>query len=224
MNPERLSILDLVDGLIADARSGRVSLPIFDRKTELCEIWHELSFCITSSQERTRRALSAAAVLTAGFDRIAASVTPLSAIRALLAAGFVSLRFMNRKTEHLAASWSAMIKHSDVLACIDKQFDQPSDARSFLIENFPGLGPKQASMLLRNIGFGSDLAIIDSHVARMSSIILSCDPTVEGYFATESRLRNFALERDVTVETLDVILWSCARMMRPSHMQERLLV
>lgn len=224
MTAQTLSVLDLIDGLIADARDGLVSLPVFNKKTKLPEIWHELSFCIVSSQERTRRALSASAALFGGYDKLTAERDTLGTVRAILADHYVSLRFINRKSEHLAASWNLMMDHAQLLTRIDESFSCPSDARQFLIETFPGLGPKQASMLLRNIGYGADLAIIDTHVARLSSMILRCDAKSDSYFSVESRLRVFADERKINLQTLDVILWSCSRMMQPNRLGERLLV
>ncbi len=46
----------------------------------------------------------------------------------------------------------------------------PFEIRKQLISDIPGLGPKQASMFLRNIGMSYDLAILDVHVLRFLKI------------------------------------------------------
>jgi N-glycosylase/DNA lyase len=40
----------------------------------------------------------------------------------------------------------------------------PYDARQRLTELIPGIGPKQASLFLRNIGYTDQIAVLDSHV------------------------------------------------------------
>ena len=40
--------------------------------------------------------------------------------------------------------------------------EEPKDIRKYLVNEFSGLGPKQASMFLRNIGISNDLAILDN--------------------------------------------------------------
>lgn len=218
------TMIELVDSLIADARDGLVSMPVFNRQTNRRDIWFELAFCISSSQERTRRAKSAAKVLADAYDHLWASDDPLLTIQSSLAAGFISLRFMNRKSEHLAASWLRFREDGDRLVDVDQSFTSPVAAREYLVSEFPGIGPKQASMLLRNLGWGSDLAIIDSHVLRMSRLILGDGNEPQTYHSLEGRLREYAEQRHISLEKLDVILWSCSRVAKPFRIEEPALV
>lgn len=107
---------------------------------------------------------------------------------------------------------------------IDSHFSCPSEARDYLIDTYPGIGPKQASMLLRNIGWGDDLAIIDTHISRISHLILEDRKEIETYKSLEGKLRSYALDRDISLHKLDVILWSCARAVRKDKIGEMTLV
>lgn len=215
---------NLVEGLIEDARSGIVSLPTFRRRTEPQEIWFELAFCIVSSQERTRNAKFAAEVLAEKYDDLLKCSDTLAAVKSAFSERYISLRFQNRKSEHLASSWKKFQMDCQVLVDIDTAFETASEARRYLTQNFLGIGPKQASMLLRNVGWGEDLAIIDSHISRISWLILPDRSPTETYDSLESKLRTFARERSIKLEELDVILWSCARILQRDRVREPALV
>lgn len=220
------SMVDLIDDLISDARHGVFTLPEFRRKTEVTEVWYDLAFCIVSSQERTNRALAAANCLGAGYFRLMGSDDIPSAIADLFQESYISLRFINRKTQQLADSFQVLQNKRDYILDIATNFNTAYAAREFLMEHFPGIGPKQASMFLRNIGFGTDLAIIDSHIEKMSRILI---PQIymsrkPNYADIEAELRQFADSRSVNLQTLDVILWSCSRLMGKRRLEEPLLV
>ncbi len=218
------TVIDLVDGLIRDSRDGILSLPVFRRRTDPKEIWFELAFCISSSQERTRKAKAAAETLSDSFDDLCLSGDTLSTVKSALERRFISLRFMNRKSEQLADSWRKFRADTNILVEIDTRFESPTAAREYLVNAYAGIGPKQASMLLRNVGWGDDLAIIDSHIARISQLILADRDEIETYHSLEEKLRSYASDREITLEKLDVILWSCARVVRANRITEPALV
>ena len=75
-----------------------------------------------------------------------------------------------------------------------------------------GLGYKEASHFLRNIGF-KGYAILDKHVLRCLAelgVIDSPKPptTRTRYIETEERLRRFAHEGRIDFDELDLVLWS----------------
>lgn len=221
---DRDIIISLVDGIIADIKAGTLTLPTFGRRTDKREIWFELSFCIASSQDRVRRATMAARCLAQAYDELRNSHDPLSTIREAFEREYVSLRFINRKSEQLAEAWVRLQEIFEVISSIDQNFESPTLARDYLISNFPGIGPKQASMFLRNIGWGSDLAIVDSHILQIASVLFDEAQSADRYMDLESRLRGFASDRGIALEKLDVILWSCSRMMKSKYAREPMLV
>ena len=220
------TIVELVDSLISDARQGLFALPEFQRKTDLGDVWYDLAFCIVSSQERTKRALTAAAALGAAYSRLRTTTEVATTIADVFDQEYISLRFINRKIDHLARSFIILHDKKDYILNIADNFGTAAHARNFLIDNFPGIGPKQASMFLRNIGYGSDLAIIDTHIDKMSRMLVPAlyVAGTPNYLDLEVELRQYADSREVSLQTLDVILWSCSRLMGKHKLEEPLLV
>lgn len=75
-----------------------------------------------------------------------------------------------------------------------------------------GLGYKEASHFLRNVGFRG-YAILDKHILRSLyelEVIESPQPptTRARYLATEEKLRDFAQRIEIDFDELDLVLWS----------------
>lgn len=96
----------------------------------------------------------------------------------------------------------------------------PSALRKGLIEEIPGLGPKQASMFLRNIGRSYDLAILDTHVLRfidMQGLLPLAEArinTVKGYEAAERIVVEYAGTLGYPVGYLDWAIWATMKAAR----------
>ena len=95
-----------------------------------------------------------------------------------------------------------------------ESFDDPLARRDWLAQTrrIKGLGYKEASHFLRNIGFRG-YAILDKHILRSLAElgeIESPEPpaTRARYLATEERLRQFARRVRIDFDELDLILWS----------------
>lgn len=90
------------------------------------------------------------------------------------------------------------------------------DARNELwVRNIKGLGMKESSHFLRNIGHGSDLALLDSHV-----LALLCDYNVitgmprsltsSKYLEIEEKMRNWSKQIGIPMGDLDFVIWGMA--------------
>ncbi len=93
-------------------------------------------------------------------------------------------------------------------------FSCPLERREFLAANkaVKGLGYKESSHFLRNIGFRG-YAILDKHIINslreMKVITKSLKPgSRKGYLAIERRLAKFAGEIGIDMDHLDLLLWS----------------
>lgn len=93
-------------------------------------------------------------------------------------------------------------------------FDCRDARRDFFARNkgIKGLGYKEASHFLRNIGFPG-YAILDKHVLNslreMGVISARMRPTTRaGYLAIEMKLERFAKEIGIDMDHLDLLLWS----------------
>ncbi len=89
-------------------------------------------------------------------------------------------------------------------------FRDGKGAREWLVKNVRGLGFKEASHFLRNVGF-ADVAIIDFHIidllARHRIIKKALSITKKRYYAIEKKLEAIAQETGLTLAELDLYLW-----------------
>ncbi len=124
------------------------------------EIFSELCFCILTPQakavscDRAVRQLENSDLLLKGCVR---------EVRSCLK-GMV--RFHNKKAEYLVGA-RRLFKKGKTLD-IKSRLDPRNNfkMREWLVSNIKGLGYKEASHFLRNIGLGKNLAILDVHILK----------------------------------------------------------
>ena len=85
--------------------------------------------------------------------------------------------------------------------------------REWLVENIKGIGYKEASHFLRNIGFGKDLAILDVHILKnlKEYKVIQKIPkslTKKEYLKIENKFRDFCRRIKIPMNELDLLLWS----------------
>ncbi len=99
-------------------------------------------------------------------------------------------------------------------------FKNPKKLREVLVFEISGLGPKQASMFLRNIGISYDLAILDTHVLNYMDLKnLLCLKkakvnTIKNYEKSEKIVNKYAKEIGYPVGFMDWALWATMRAAR----------
>lgn len=97
-----------------------------------------------------------------------------------------------------------------------KKFPSEIDARDFFIKNIPGLGIKESSHFLRNIGYSHSMAIIDIHVTRFIAqngfIIWDASSlTITRYRQLEIILQNLADFHGLDLNIFDLAIWNYMR-------------
>ncbi|MDD5254280.1 MAG: N-glycosylase/DNA lyase [Candidatus Nanoarchaeia archaeon] len=85
------------------------------------------------------------------------------------------------------------------------------DAREFLVKNIKGLGYKEASHFLRNVGY-FDLAILDRHILNLmveDKIIRNKPKTLNKkvYFEIENKFKDLAKKLKMSCAELDLYMW-----------------
>jgi N-glycosylase/DNA lyase len=147
------------------------------------------------------------------FERIARTLR-----QPLLVAGRRRFyRFPTARARQLAASRAAVTRFAGNLHPLLLSFGDGAAARAWFVANLPGIGPKQASMFLRNSGVSYDLAILDRHVLNYMaalSIQNELKPFRSGlaqYCRYEVRLRSYANEIGFPVGLLDWAIWIVMR-------------
>ncbi len=91
-------------------------------------------------------------------------------------------------------------------------FFSPVEMREFLVKNIRGIGYKEASHFLRNVGLGEGLAILDRHILKNLASLGVIDEipktlTRKKYLEIEEKMRDFAKEIGIPMAHLDLVLW-----------------
>lgn len=204
---------------------------VMARNSQLDEagLWYELSCCVLSSQVRYDLAVSAA-------DNIAKSGALLSGNRlegelrqklSVLLSEPLQVgdklkryRFPNKRADQLSKLAVRVHLEASNLDEFLSSFSDPNDVRNWLVNHAPGIGPKQASMFLRNIDHSFDLAIIDRHVVDYMKIMDIYDSqngslsNLRSYQKHEAAMSAHALGMGVKVGLLDWAIWVVMRVLK----------
>ncbi len=92
-------------------------------------------------------------------------------------------------------------------------FDDIFKLREWLIKKILGIGLKEASHFLRNIGLGKDLAILDRHILKNLKEYGVIDEipksiTKKIYIDIEDKMREFSKRIKIPMDELDLLFWS----------------
>ncbi len=189
-------------------------------------LWWELSSCILSSQVPYDLAVAAADQIASEELLVDDNLDPEDLLYRLIATlrkplnvkgRQRSYRFPVARAHYLSAARVTITSEKCSLLELVDRFKCATDARAWFVKNLPGIGPKQASMLLRNIGASYDLAILDRHVLNYMSklgIYSGTDLYISGlkpYLRHESVLREHAQDLDCPVGILDWAIWIVMR-------------
>jgi N-glycosylase/DNA lyase len=131
----------------------------------------------------------------------------------LLQGRFIRYRFPKTKGKQLFNTINNIYGNKLTIKEILLNAETSIKAREILISMCTGVGHKQSSMFLRNIGFGYDLAIIDTHILDYLRLIdvLPADINVKSrfeYSAIEELYHRYAQSRQLDVQKLDVAIWN----------------
>ena len=123
------------------------------------------------------------------------------------------VRFHNNKASYLVEARKIFINKSKL--SIKKRLisDEPLAIREWLAKNIKGLGFKEASHFLRNIGLGKGLAILDTHILKnlkKYNVIDNIPNTLspKQYLNMECKMREFSNKVHIPLDELDLLFWS----------------
>jgi N-glycosylase/DNA lyase len=162
------------------------------------DLFVELCFCICTPQSK---ALKVAEVINSNnVDRLL--YMEQYKLAELLRG---NARFHNNKSRHIvnARKYVAKLKRLDSDSVI---------AREFLVKNIKGIGYKEASHFLRNIGY-RNLCIVDRHVINLMQELdvfknNNIPSTPKKYLEMEAQIKDYAKKYNYDVDALDLVLWS----------------
>jgi len=176
------------------------------------DLWfYELAYCLLTTQSSARSAsLAVEALMAHRFFELGDDPTPVLRDRKHY------IRFHNTKARRLQEARTAF---PQLLAELDRSRGHPGalnthgpDLRTWLLANIRGLGWKEASHFLRNIGY-RNLAILDRHILRNlkhHGVIRTLPATLtpKRYCAIERTFQKFAADIGIPMDVLDLLFWS----------------
>ncbi|MDP6686329.1 MAG: DNA lyase, partial [Candidatus Omnitrophota bacterium] len=122
-------------------------------------------------------------------------------------------RFWNQKSKYLVYARKLLKKGNSF--CVKPHIDESDiiKTRDWLVKNIKGFGYKEASHFLRNIGFGRDIAILDSHILKNLKTYSVIDEvpktlTKKRYLEIEDKMRKFSRGISIPMDALDLLFWS----------------
>ncbi len=177
---------------------------IWEKGTEE-ELFAELCFCLLTPQskaivcDRAIRSLKAKnLILTGSEEEIQDELT--------------GVRFKRNKSKYITAARKVFIENGKVDVRSKIETNDIFNTREWLVKNVKGFGYKEASHFLRNIGFGSNISILDRHILKNLKLLEVIEDipktlTKKRYLDIESSMRNFCKEINIPMAHLDLVLW-----------------
>ena len=169
-------------------------------------IFRELCFCILTPQSK-------AIYCDEAIRKLVRSGLLSKGDKSDIKASLRRVRFPNSKASYLIAA-RKVFKNSrgfDVKSKIDE--GNIPKTREWFVKNIKGLGYKEASHFLRNIGLGDNIAILDIHILRNLKkyrVIKEIPSSISRkiYLDIENKMREFSLKIVISLPELDLLLWS----------------
>jgi len=190
-NLKNSKVRDLVNARIKEFRENG--------KKSSRELFKELCFCILTANFIAEKSLKIQKEINDGF---------LTLPEHELAEKLRKLghRFPQKRAKYIVEAR----KYADSLKNIIQSINTGEKLREWLVKNIKGIGYKEASHFLRNIGY-TDLAIIDFHIINILTkhglIEKPRTLTKTKYLEIENLLREVADKLNLSLAELDLYLW-----------------
>lgn len=195
-------------------------------------LWHELVACILGSKVPFEHAQTAVTQLqnrgllnvdkclqnSPQFEvEIAEALSAPMGCQGIAGSAF-RYRYPRLRANHIRRTAELVYhKHGSIKAILEAGENDPRETRLRIMSASVGLGPKQSSLFLRNIGYTDDLAILDTHVLRymflmgilqIKTHVLS---SLSRYQEAEERLCAYTKRLGVNLAYLDTAVWVTMR-------------
>lgn len=170
------------------------------------QLFAELAFCLFTPQSKAKSCWAAVcrlsddgALLCGRPDRISANMN--------------GVRFHNNKSRYVAEAQRLFTKNGNLrLRETIESLGGAREIREWLVGNVKGMGYKEASHFLRNIGMGAETAILDRHILRnmvalgaIKEMPKTITPKI--YLAIEKDFLALAERLKIPPDHLDMLLW-----------------
>ena len=173
-------------------------------------IFKELCFCLLTPQSKAR-------TCNRTIEKLYSNMLLFSGTEKDISENIRDIRFRNNKAQYiiLARDFFTDSEKGEIYIkkAIQKHEKDIPALRLWLVKNIKGLGMKEASHFLRNIGKGDDIAILDRHILKnleryriIDSIPKSI--TQKRYIKIENCVRKLSKDTGIPMDALDLLFWS----------------
>lgn len=174
------------------------------------EVFSELVFCLCTPQTNAKCGWKAVQYLTKSN---LLNIPDQYLIQQELSAAGV--RFNKNKAKYIA---QAINQYSNIKDIVENKTTEIGvvETRNWLANTINGLGMKEASHFLRNVGFGDEICILDRHILRnlVANKVIPEIPkhmNKKAYLEIESKMIDFAHKVNIPVFALDFVFWYNAK-------------
>lgn len=126
-------------------------------------------------------------------------------------------RYPRIKAKYIRMTAESLYNNGNSIKNILLKSTDTADARRHLIDYCAGIGPKQSSLYLRNIGYSKNIAILDIHVLRYMYLVqlipneVRTITTLKEYSTYESLLQQYGHKLNLDLAYLDIAIWLVMR-------------
>lgn len=169
-------------------------------------IFAELVFCILTPQSKAKSCLSAVKnllysdlLLKGDANRVANELS--------------RVRFRYKKAKYIIEARKIFSSNGQIsIKPKIEQLVKNKNERDWLVNSIKGIGYKEASHFLRNIGLGEKFAILDRHVLKNLKLLEIIKEIPEffskkRYLEIENKMKNIADIIKIPMSHLDLLLW-----------------
>ena len=170
------------------------------------EVFAEMAFCILTPQSKAKNAWKAITNIVENgllYEGKAEEIVEFLNI----------VRFKNNKSRYLVELRELMTRNGKlqpkkILSEIGDTFEK----RKWILKNVKGMGLKEANHVLRNLGSGENIAILDRHILRNLEALNVIDEipktiTEKKYYEIEEKMREYSDFSKIRMDELDFVLW-----------------
>jgi len=130
---------------------------------------------------------------------------------------FTKYRFPNAKAKYIAYDL-LYLQSCGGLKSLFAQTDNIANVRAFFVKEIKGMGPKQSSHFLRNVGYSNEFAVLDVHILRYMHIqgiieetYTKAIGTLKQYEKLEALLIDFLKYMKYPIGFVDQAIWIVMR-------------
>jgi N-glycosylase/DNA lyase len=167
------------------------------------DIFKELCFCIMTANCGAEKCIEI-------FETIGDDFLNFSQIQLMEKFKELGYRFPNVRSKYIIEAREYKNELEKKIKYENKEINKNNDVREWIVENIKGIGYKEGSHFLRNIGY-INYAIIDFHIidllAKYNLIKKPKTMTKRKYLEIEGLLREIGEKLKLNLAELDLYLW-----------------